>query len=489
VLWAAQDKTGTKVKIAKGGQYIGELTAKSFIGNRATAEINALIAAARDLHNKSKQQPANKDTVPAMLVLQQKVTAAQDKVRQAIQASACVALGTGCFAAGTRLLTRAGWRNVEDIRPGEEVLSRSEHDPDAEAEWKVVEARFERTGCILHLHFPGGEVIRTTPEHPFFVEGKGWIQAGALRDGDRLATLSGEWVAVGEVYDTQTWEPVYNLRVADHHTYFAGDDGWGFSLWAHNTYEFLSGLKVVELVAQSPNVQLPDYARDAVIREIRNHGTYGAMGAYRTTSDREGLVDLLAYEFEVVNPDAWTPDAVRTVQGYLNKDCVRDARLAEQKRIDRVRGMRATPGGISVSGWNAYIARELGDRDARNTDYKSALDAAKLLAAGQPLPGHRNGLHGHHVVFKTSGQDSVAMKNVASECLAIMLYYGINPYWDKENLVYAPERGHSLAYIEELLRQLKAVYDADKTNRAGIVDVLKRAADGYFRADYPGVNP
>ncbi|HYH63428.1 MAG TPA: hypothetical protein VD866_01905, partial [Urbifossiella sp.] len=49
--------------------------------------------------------------------------------------------------------------------------------------------------------------------------------------------LSGEWVAVEEGYDTGLYEPVYNLRVADHHTYFVGDDHWGFSLWAHNTYE------------------------------------------------------------------------------------------------------------------------------------------------------------------------------------------------------------------------------------------------------------
>jgi hypothetical protein len=27
---------------------------------------------------------------------------------------------------------------------------------------------------------------------------------------------------------------VYNGRVAEYHTYFVGDEGWGFSLWAHN---------------------------------------------------------------------------------------------------------------------------------------------------------------------------------------------------------------------------------------------------------------
>jgi hypothetical protein len=29
---------------------------------------------------------------------------------------------------------------------------------------------------------------------------------------------------------------VYNCRVAEYHTYFVGDEGWGFSVWAHNSY-------------------------------------------------------------------------------------------------------------------------------------------------------------------------------------------------------------------------------------------------------------
>jgi hypothetical protein len=29
---------------------------------------------------------------------------------------------------------------------------------------------------------------------------------------------------------------VYNLRVAEYHTYFVGSRGWAFSLWAHNAY-------------------------------------------------------------------------------------------------------------------------------------------------------------------------------------------------------------------------------------------------------------
>jgi hypothetical protein len=100
--------------------------------------------------------------------------------------------------------------------------------------WQPVEACFRRTGRILHLHFPDGELIRTTPEHPFFVEGQGWTAAGALKAGDRVVTLIGDSVPVSEVYDTGEWEFVYNLRVAEYHTYFVGDEHWGFAAWAHN---------------------------------------------------------------------------------------------------------------------------------------------------------------------------------------------------------------------------------------------------------------
>ena len=40
--------------------------------------------------------------------------------------------------------------------------------------------------------------------------------------------------AVEDLLDTGEYETVYNLRVADHHTYFVGMREWGFSAWAHN---------------------------------------------------------------------------------------------------------------------------------------------------------------------------------------------------------------------------------------------------------------
>jgi hypothetical protein len=53
--------------------------------------------------------------------------------------------------------------------------------------------------------------------------------------GDALRSHDGHWLAVEAVRDTGREEVVYNGRVAEYHTYFVGDQQWGFSLWAHNS--------------------------------------------------------------------------------------------------------------------------------------------------------------------------------------------------------------------------------------------------------------
>jgi hypothetical protein len=135
-----------------------------------------------------------------------------------------------CFAAGTPLRTPTGSKAIELFLPGDLILSRPENDPLAAPMVSVVEAVFVRVGRILHLHV-GGQVIKTTPEHPFYVQGKGWTAAGGLQVGDLLSLENG-WLAVEDVLDTGEYETVYNLRVAEYHTYFVGTLEWGFSVWA-----------------------------------------------------------------------------------------------------------------------------------------------------------------------------------------------------------------------------------------------------------------
>ena len=138
-----------------------------------------------------------------------------------------------CFAAGTPIRTPAGWTAIERLRPGDLVLSRDEFDPLGPVGPKAVEEVFERVSPVLDLR-AGGRVVRTTGEHPFFAEGKGWTPARDLHPGDRVATMDDGWVLVEAVDDPGLIVSVYNCRVAGHHTYFVGTEEWGFGLWSHN---------------------------------------------------------------------------------------------------------------------------------------------------------------------------------------------------------------------------------------------------------------
>ena len=123
---------------------------------------------------------------------------------------------------------------VEEFAVGDLIYPRDEWNADAPMEVKLVEEVFVRYAGILALH-AGGQVIRTTGEHPFYVKGNGWTACNRLNVGDMIRTEDG-WVPVEEVWDTGDWEVVYNARVSDHHTYFVGEEGWGWSVWAHNAY-------------------------------------------------------------------------------------------------------------------------------------------------------------------------------------------------------------------------------------------------------------
>ncbi len=135
-------------------------------------------------------------------------------------------------------------------------MSRDEHDVSGEVESKRVESVFVREGLLTRLRLGGREILSTN-EHPFYVRGRGWLPLHSVVCGDYVSTESGSWVRVDAVEETGIWSVVYNLRVADHHTYFIGKDEWQFSVWAHNaTYgpngeAFLSPFEIVRDVSNS----------------------------------------------------------------------------------------------------------------------------------------------------------------------------------------------------------------------------------------------
>jgi len=64
---------------------------------------------------------------------------------------------------------------------------------------------------VLLLHL-GGQTIRTTADHPFFVSGRGWTRASDLRLGDPLRTHDGQDVPLDAITDHGEDLVVYELE-------------------------------------------------------------------------------------------------------------------------------------------------------------------------------------------------------------------------------------------------------------------------------------
>lgn len=69
------------------------------------------------------------------------------------------------------------------------------------------------------------------------------VPAGELKQDDELVSHTGELVHIEAISPLGEIATVYNLRVAEHHTYFVGCKDWNFSIWAHNAYKADAGVQ------------------------------------------------------------------------------------------------------------------------------------------------------------------------------------------------------------------------------------------------------
>ena len=125
-------------------------------------------------------------------------------------------------------------RSIEEIKVEDYVLARSEFDAAGPLELKRVEEKFVRVAPVMEL-VVRGQVITTTAEHPFYVAGEErFVPAGELTLEDQLVDSQGRPIAIDAIRVTDRLITVYNLRVADFHTYFVGGKIWSFDAWVHN---------------------------------------------------------------------------------------------------------------------------------------------------------------------------------------------------------------------------------------------------------------
>ena len=160
-----------------------------------------------------------------------------------------------CFAKDTRVLIQGGWKPIQDIRPGDKVLSRDERSG-AVGYKTVTETFVTHPPSFVHLFYRLRESGRHdadadaavhqlagTANHPIWSADRGrWVDLAALKPGETLMLANGEPAQAIRV-EVKEWPEgtpltAYNFSVKDWASYFVapvGADPDTTAIWVHNT--------------------------------------------------------------------------------------------------------------------------------------------------------------------------------------------------------------------------------------------------------------
>jgi hypothetical protein len=217
--------------------------------------------------------------------------------------------GCGCFAAGTKVWTMRGMVPIEEIVVNDVVVSRDEGTGGLSFR-RVVETMVRPTAAIVLVSFIAAgaraETLETTEDHPFWVDGRGWVEVGGLQPGDRVRTVAGTMQAVESIGYTNRLSTVYNFEVEGIHDYHVGTDGilvhngikacW---LWAENHLipVYMGGARrtgTTVTMYERDHVllhQLIDNAADQLGVPFKNEGTQ-VMKSYIQTNGAQGVLNV-----------------------------------------------------------------------------------------------------------------------------------------------------------------------------------------------------
>ena len=143
-------------------------------------------------------------------------------------ANAAVSRLPPCFAPDTLVRTPEGYVPIAEVREGQDVVSGS---GEVRRVRRVWETDYQGPAVEIKVRY-NSVPIRCTPNHPFLVRGRGWVEAGAVRPGDFVAVHRNRnqevpTVAFDRYLGTGMRREHTDLTPDDFYTlgYFLGD-GW-----------------------------------------------------------------------------------------------------------------------------------------------------------------------------------------------------------------------------------------------------------------------
>ncbi|GAA0245263.1 hypothetical protein GCM10010492_50780 [Saccharothrix mutabilis subsp. mutabilis] len=226
------------------------------------------------------------------------------------------------FAPGTPVVLADGTRvPIEQVRVGDVVLARNPLDGEVTGRpvVDVIVGSGRKHLVDVDLDRAGPEVLTATAGHPFWVEGRGWVPAGALAAGDRVVGADGAAATVQRVVDRGEVEDrtVHNLTVEDLHTYLVEADG--VDVLVHNCGKKISNGRWKHIVDRHINPR-----KNTEAEKLRTQGRAKVERLIKTTVKKGKKENQFAgrtsYEHDFGRPIGRTPDGRPVTRVKVVKD-------------------------------------------------------------------------------------------------------------------------------------------------------------------------
>lgn len=126
-----------------------------------------------------------------------------------------------CFIPGTKVLVPSGSVSIDKLQIGDEVFSYNLKTADMELD-TVVHIDSSITTFLYNVLLEDSTLVICTEEHPFYVQGKGWVKVRDLDNESILLSSNLSEVCILDITKLEINSSVYNLQIKRNQNYFVG---------------------------------------------------------------------------------------------------------------------------------------------------------------------------------------------------------------------------------------------------------------------------